>query len=124
MKRRAPARRFHQMPSLAGGLAILIGLGGFGRRIVFAVVVVWIGAGFCIMRAGLLLLLLTSLLDRLRLVLLSRAGGHFLLIVILVRHFEVLWLGGPAHQKTSPRRRARSFSHSNNISPPVLALSR
>jgi len=96
MKRRAPARQFHETPSLAGGLTILLGLGGNGRCVVFAMMVVWIGAGFAVMRAG-LLLLLTGLLARLRLLLLSRAGGHFLLIIVFVGHFEVLlvWLPRP-----------------------------
>jgi hypothetical protein len=96
LKRRAPARQFNQMPGLASGFAVLIGIGGVGHRIVLTVVVVWISTSLFVMRSG-LLLLLTGLLDRLRLVL-SSAGGRIFLVIVFVGHFELLWLGDPAHR--------------------------
>ena len=73
------------MPSLTGRFAARIGLGS-GDIGILAVVVVGVSARLFIMRSG-LLLLLSGVLNRFRL-LLSSAGGRLFLIVALVGHFE------------------------------------
>jgi len=75
----------HQMLSLTGRFAARIGLGS-GDIGILAVVVVGVSARLFIMRSG-LLLLLSGVLNRFRL-LLSSAGGRLFLIVALVGHFE------------------------------------
>jgi len=73
------------MPNLTGRFAARIGLGS-GDVGILAVVVVGVSARLFIMGNG-LLLLLSGVLNRFRL-LLSCAGGRLFVIVALVGHFE------------------------------------
>jgi len=91
------------MLRLTGRLAVWIGLGDVG---ILAVMVVGVSARLFVMRSG-LLLLLSRVLDGLRL-LLSCAGGDLILITFFVGHLEhpLVILSRPP--KTSPRELARS----------------